>query len=245
MIHQTIVIIPSYNENNTAILLDQIKAFKHHHSNYSFLIIDDGCSKIKPYHDSIKAAGHYLIVNEKNLGKAKSIHIGVYEAIKYSPDFIVFMDADLSVSLNQLTELTKKFNQGADLVIGSRKSNQSKITKSQHFFRKNMGNIFNILCKLLVLKNINDTQCGFKGFRCHIAKDIFSKQIIFDFSFDVELLTLACIAQHKLSIIPVTWINDPNSNVNFIKDSLSMFFSLLKIKYYYQLKTPLYYKNIL
>ena len=243
--HQTIVIIPSYHENNTDILLDQIKTFKHHHSNYSFFIIDDGCSKIKKYHDQIQKDGHHLIINEKNLGKARSIHIGVHEAFKYFPDFIVFMDADLSVSLDQLTELTKKFTEGADLVIGSRKNNQSKIHTPQHFIRKNMGNIFNLFCKLLVLKNINDTQCGFKGFRCHIAKDIFSKQIIFDFSFDVELLTLACIAQHKLSIIPVTWVNDPNSNVNFLKDSLRMFFSLLKIKYYYQLKTPLYYKNIL
>ncbi len=39
--------------------------------------------------------------------------------------------------------------------------------------------------------NIRDTQCGFKGFRHRAANEIFGRQRIDGFSFDVEVLLLA------------------------------------------------------
>ena len=63
-----------------------------------------------------------------------------------------------------------------------------------------------------------------------MRRDIFQKQTLNGFCFDVEILQIAKIKGYKIKEIPVIWKNAEGSTVKPIKDSLKMFKDLIKIK---------------
>jgi dolichyl-phosphate beta-glucosyltransferase len=84
--------------------------------------------------------------------------------------------------------------------------------------------------KLLAVRGIQDTQCGFKIFSKDAAQKIFSKQRLNGFGFDVEVLYLARKYGYKIKEVPVTWIDDANTKVGLFKDSIRMFADILAIR---------------
>jgi len=83
---------------------------------------------------------------------------------------------------------------------------------------------------MLLVKGIEDTQCGFKGFTKKAVETIFPQAKINGFSFDVELLYLASKAGLRVEQVSVEWYNDARSKVNPVKDSLMMLIELWRIK---------------
>ena len=74
-------------------------------------------------------------------------------------------------------------------------------------------------------------QCGFKLFRRDVALDLFTRQLMDGFSFDLELLYLASKLGYKTIEVPVEWIDAPGSKVDATKVSLSFMVDLCKIRY--------------
>ncbi len=95
-----------------------------------------------------------------------------------------------------------------------------------------MGKTFPLLVRMLILPYFKDTQCGFKLFRTDIAKEIFSKQKIKGFAFDVEALFLAKKYGYKIAEVPVIWIDQKGSTVHPLRDAAKMMIDILRIKYY-------------
>jgi dolichyl-phosphate beta-glucosyltransferase len=85
-----------------------------------------------------------------------------------------------------------------------------------------MGKVFNRILQSLALVALRDTQCGFKAFRRTACREIFSRQTIDGFAFDVEVLLLAERLGFKVDDEPVEWINSPESKVNILADSCRM-----------------------
>jgi dolichyl-phosphate beta-glucosyltransferase len=77
---------------------------------------------------------------------------------------------------------------------------------------------------------IRDTQCGFKGFRQRAAQEIFSRQRLDGFSFDVEVLVLAKSMGFSIVEMPVHWTNSPASSVRVLQDSTRMLGDLFRIR---------------
>jgi hypothetical protein len=84
--------------------------------------------------------------------------------------------------------------------------------------------------KLFVLRKFSDTQCGFKMFTQQSARRLFKNQKLNRFSFDVEVLYLALKCGYKVKEVPVSWLDSKKSSIRFIKDSIRMFFDLLRIR---------------
>ena len=88
-----------------------------------------------------------------------------------------------------------------------------------------MGRFFNFIVRLLVIKDLLDTQAGLKGFRREAATEIFKRTTLKRFSFDVEVLFIAKREGMKIAEIPVVWNNGKSTTVG-----LSAFFdSLLQL----------------
>jgi dolichyl-phosphate beta-glucosyltransferase len=85
-----------------------------------------------------------------------------------------------------------------------------------------MGKIFNRVLQALVGVGLRDTQCGFKAFRQTACREIFSRQTVDGFAFDVEVLLLAERLGYVAKDLPVEWINSPESKVEIVADSLRM-----------------------
>ncbi len=224
------IVIPTYNEekNIRKTVYKILKFLKKENYDFEIIIIDDN-SKDKTQYELKKIKKNKkirILKNKKNMGKGYSVKKGILNAKK---DYVLFSDADLSTPIKELKNFEKYLNY--DIVIASRALKESKISKKQPILRIFLGKIFNLLVQIIALKGIKDTQCGFKLLKKDVAKNIFSKMTINRWGFDVEMLFLAKKNKYLIKEVPVEWINDENTKLNPVKDSMNMLMDLLKIRY--------------
>ena len=226
------VIIPAYNEGKrirdtlikTQSCLDTLG------KDYELIIVDDGSkdNTISVVAEFIEKNSRIkLFKNGTNRGKGYSVKKGMLNG---TGDIFLFSDADMSTPMETISNMIEYVNKGFDVVIGSRRVEGSRIEIHQNFIRENMGRIFNLLVRLIVVDGIKDTQCGFKLFTRAAARKIFELQRLENFVFDVEILYLAKKLGFKMVEVPVKWYNSADSKVHPVKDSVSMFFDLFKIR---------------
>lgn len=232
MIHLSII-VPAYNEEGRiGATLEKITEFlKTKDYIFEVLVVDDGSSDRTAeiaLKSELHSAGRLrLIKNESNKGKGYSVKKGIISSLG---DYILFSDADLSTPIEEVDKLYGFIGKDYDIVIGSRALAGSDVRVRQPWYRETMGKTFNFLVKLILMKGINDTQCGFKLFKSSVAKEIVSRMKTDGFSFDVEMLYLAMRNNCKIKEVPVTWLNSPKSKVNPVIDSTRMLFDLIRIK---------------
>lgn len=225
------VVIPAYNEaQRFQITLPQIiKFFSQQKFTTELIIVDDGStdetlSVIK------QLAGDYqpLIVktHPKNQGKGAGLRTGILAS---HGNWVLFMDADLSTPLQELDKFWK-YTKNFDVIIGSRKMKGANVKKRQNPIRENLGKVFTILTNILATKNLSDITCGFKMLKGPVARQLFAKSQINDWSYDAEILFLAQKYRHPLKEVPVEWHNDPRTKVSLLKDGLKSLVGLLRIR---------------
>jgi dolichyl-phosphate beta-glucosyltransferase len=61
---------------------------------------------------------------------------------------------------------------------------------------------------------IQDTQCGFKGFRREAARDVFARQLITSIVFDVEVIYLVRRRGYRHVVVPVRWADRRGSRMH-------------------------------
>lgn len=225
------VIIPAYNEEarlktSLPVIIEYLRAQPY---SSEIIVVDDGSrdATSKVAQEIGRDFAVRVLRNEPNRGKGYSIRRGMTEA---HGKFRLFSDADLSTPIEEVEKLWPEARNGFGVVIGSRALPGSKLEKRQAPYRELMGRIFNLLVRLLVLGGIHDTQCGFKMFTADAAREVFPKQTLDGFAFDVELLVLARKAGYQVKEVPVRWINSPASKVSAWRDSTRMFVDLIKLK---------------
>lgn len=221
------VIVPTFNEekciSNSLKRIDRY--LKNRNFKYEIIIVDDG-SKDKTLEKVKGFINIKILKNKKNMGKGYSVKKGV-EAAKM--DWILFSDADLSTPIEELDKfilLKDKY----DILIGSRNLKESSIEVKQPFFRVSMGKLFAFLVRLFFLKDIKDSQCGFKFFRKDVAKKIFKRLTVNRFSFDVEILLIGMKLGYKIKEVPVRWLNREKSKVRLFSDPIKMVLDLINLK---------------
>lgn len=167
-----------------------------------------------------------LVHNPGNRGKGYSVRHGVAHA---SGDWILFTDADLSTPLDELTKLLQVANNSAaDVIIGSRALDRSLILKHQPFSRQLAGMLFNVAVRMTTGMSYRDTQCGFKLFSRRAARELFGRQQLDGFGFDVELLFIAQKLGLTVAEVPVVWEDAPGTKVSMLH-GLDAFVDLLRV----------------
>ncbi len=226
------IVIPAYNEELR--IGKTIKAVKDYlflkGINFEFIFVNDGSrdKTVDIIRKSLEGFREYKILShEKNRGKGAAIKTGMLSA---SGDWILFMDSDLSTPIEELEKFIPFFSSSYTVIIGTRKAKGAMVEVRQNFFRENMGKVFTFLSNLILGTNYSDFTCGFKCFRKDASFKIFSSQKIENWSYDSEILFLAKKYGFQIIEIPVRWINDPNTKVRLIKDTIGSFMGLLRIR---------------
>ena len=226
------IVIPAYNEEavikNT---LDRAgKYLEGRYPPYEIIVVCDGCkdNTARLAEEAGKANHRIRVLDRKtNMGKGFSVRQGCLEA---KGKYIIFTDADLSTPIDEIEKLLKWLEEGYDIAIGSRGLSESDIQIRQPWYRETMGKIFNLFVQAIAIRGISDTQCGFKGFKRDVAKDVFKRQTINGFGFDVELLYIARRLGYSIKEVPVRWLNRQASRVNPLVHPIQMLFDLIKIR---------------
>jgi len=226
------VVIPAYREEGTLRdTFSKITGYLVNKGNpYEILIVVDGspdktleiAKEIATKDSNVK-----VLINERNRGKGFSVKRGMLEA---TGDYVLFTDADLSTPIEELDKLLFALRQDCDVAIGSRALPGSQVKIHQPFYREYSGRAFNLIMRLITFLNIKDTQCGFKCFTKKAVKDVFKRQMLDGFSFDVEDLYIAKKLGYRIKEVPVVWIDSESTTVSFIKHSIQMFIDLLMIR---------------
>lgn len=221
------VIIPTYNEEKTiADTVHKVLSYlKKQDFSFEILIADDGSKDrtVEILRKEFVSEPAILVINRKeNRGKGYTVREAM---LKAKGNVRLFMDADNATDISHFDLMKPLFDKGYDVVIGSRDEKDAKGAKkvvSQVWYKTLLGNAGNLFIQLFAVPGIWDTQCGFKAFTAEATKKIFKLAKNDRWAFDVELLALARMLKYKIEIIPVKWVNNPNSRVK-----LSAYFQFL------------------
>lgn len=227
------VIIPVRNEVKRLplTLIDIDRHLEAANFPYEIIVVDgdstDGTPELVERFKDIVANLHLirLETNEKKGGAVKS---GILAA---KGKYRLFTDADNSTSIEHFKRMQPYFEEGYDVVIGSRAVRGAELAPPQPLIRQIPGKLGNLFIQALLLRGIWDTQCGFKAFTEKAAMGIFPLQKINGWGFDVEVLALAKRLNFKIKEMPVTWVNDPISKVT-PRAYLEVLLETVKIRYW-------------
>jgi glycosyltransferase involved in cell wall biosynthesis len=225
------LVIPAYNEESRlpATLRRISDALEAYGEPYEVLVVVNGSTDRTA--EVVKAAaeldGNIRLIVTPLAGKGRAVKIGITES---QGERIAFADADLSTPIEEVIGLTEKLDERHQVVIASREGSGARRV-GEPYIRHLMGRVFNLLVQALAVRGIQDTQCGFKAFTRQCADDVFKRQQINGFGFDVEVLYVARKLGYGIREVPVTWAYAASSRVDPLRDTIRMFRDVLAVRW--------------
>jgi len=235
------IIIPAYNEERRLTsTLERIHGYLAG-AGWKFsevVVVDDGsrdgtAALVDRF--AAQASSVRLLRNPGNRGKGYSVRHGMLDA---KGEWALFTDADLSSPIEELEKLWIKAQEArAQVAIGSRALDRSLIGTHQPLVREYAGRAFNLAVRITTGLPFWDTQCGFKLFETRAAREIFRRQQIDRFGFDVEVLFIARKLGYSAVEVPVRWNDVAGTKVSLLNglmaflDPLQVRLNQLKGKY--------------
>ena len=240
------VIIPCYNEykNLQAGVLDEVQNYMNQLKiNWEVIVSNDESTDDSREFvtDYVQDKVNWSLIDIPHGGKPAAVWAGIQAA---RGDIILFTDMDQSTPIDELDKLLPWYDKGFDVVIGSRGTSREGTS-----FLRQMGSvIFLSLRRLILLRNIRDTQCGFKSCRRQVALDIFPKLQFFKeqdnptgwkvSAYDVELLFLAQLSGYRTKDVEVQWLNrdlsdtkSPDGSMKrYVRESMEMAREVARVK---------------
>jgi glycosyltransferase involved in cell wall biosynthesis len=227
------LIVPAYNEaRSIRSTLEAIQGYLERQPyEYEIIVSADGSDGTREIVASMAASDRRLSVmgSPERGGKGRGIRNGVAQA---RGTIIGFVDADNKTPIAEVEKLLPWLGRGFEVVIGSRGLQESRIEVPQPVHRQIGSRAFGAVMHLLIgLWGIRDTQCGFKFFRGEVARDLFSRQRIDGYMFDIEILHLAVRSGYRVKEAGVCWRDDGDSRLDLVAGNWRNMLDLLRIRF--------------
>lgn len=238
------VIIPSYNEEanlKRGVLKQIYECLKLKDFSWEVIISDDGSTdnSLELVKKAVSDLKNFKVLENSHGGKPSALNYGIKAA---SGEYVLFCDMDQSTPIEELDKLLPYVKESYAAIIGSRGMDR----KNFPIYRKAGSFVFASFRKLFLLRDINDTQCGFKLFKRDVLIKVFNKLEFFKrkkevkgwkvTSYDVELLHLIEKAGGRIMEIKVIW-KDEDTSVSkggslqrYVKESVDMIKQILRVK---------------
>lgn len=227
------IVVPAYNE--AARIVPTLQSARAHLDrrglSFELIVVADGTDATRARASEWASGDPRVSVtgSPERRGKGR----GVREGVARSRGAIVgFVDADDKTPIEEIDRLLPFFEQGYDLVFGSRAVEGARVEVRQKLYRRLGSRAFGLFMHLTVgLWGVRDTQCGFKFLRGDLARDLFARLTIDGYMFDVELLYLAQRAGLKLREVGVRWRDDGDSRLDLVGGNWRNFKDVLRIRF--------------
>jgi dolichyl-phosphate beta-glucosyltransferase len=226
------LVIPAYNEVGT--IQRTLRAIRDYLEPrgraYELIVSADGTDGTREAAAALVSEMPVTVLGEpQRRGKGRGVREGVLAA---TGEIVGFLDADYKVTIEEIEKVLPWFDRGYDVVIGSRGAAGADVRVRQPWYRRLGSKGFALLMRPLVgLYGIADTQCGFKFFRAAVARDLFTRQRIDGYMFDVEVLALALRAGYQLKEIGVTWRDDGDTRLKLVSGNWKNLKDLFRIRF--------------
>jgi len=235
------LVIPCYNEetNLRGGCLAHVAAYADQADDiFEVLVVDDGSADSSRELVAALAATHpkLRLLAEPHRGKAGAVIAGIMAA---RGAYVLFTDMDQATPIEELDKLRPYFQQGYDVVVGSRMGRRA----GAPLVRRLMATGFIMLRRLILdLGRVTDTQCGFKSLKSDVARAVCERLRIFragvqqssgaavTAGFDAELLYVAQRLGACSVEVPVSWQYVGTRRVHPLRESWRGLKGLLLIR---------------
>ncbi len=225
------IVVPAYNEESRigGTLRQVIDFLGSQPYTWEIVVADDGSTDDTPrlVAELSRAHSGLRLLSLRHGGKGWAVKNAMLAS---RGEYRVLCDADLSVPIEQVERLLPPRLHGVDVALGSRDAPGARRI-GEPWRRRFMGRLYNTMARLLATPGLRDTQCGFKCFRQEVVPDLFQRQTMHGFGFDVEVLFLARKNGLVLREVAVDWYYRNRSKVRPFRDSVSMIWDLLRIRW--------------
>jgi dolichyl-phosphate beta-glucosyltransferase len=210
------IIIPAYNEQGRiGTTLRSIDSYlRYQPFDYQIIVAVNGSTDktLAVAQNSRWIIKNLKVINLPQAGKGNAVR---QAALNYSDsDYVLFMDADNATPVSEIERLLPLFEQGYDVVFGSRYLDAAVMEKRPPLLRMILSRLSNYLIRLFAVPKVSDTQLGFKMFSRRSAYPIFRLSSINGWLFDVELLAIALAQGYKIKEVPVKWSEPGGSHIS-------------------------------
>ncbi len=228
--YQLSIIVPAYNEENRLPdTLERLSQFLQQQSYLAEVIVVENGSQDCTFEIAQSFSDQhpeFRVVRESNRGKGLAVQRGMFEA---RGAYRFMCDADLSMPVNEINCFIPPALTDFDVAIASREA-PGAVRYNEPSYRHFGGRAINTMIRILALPGLQDTQCGFKCFRAEVAEELFKRQTLPGWSFDIEILYLARLRGYQIVEIPIPWYFNPDSKLNAFQDALQMGQDILTIR---------------
>ena len=166
------------------------------------------------------------VLQNAQSGKGRAVQQGMLAA---QGEYRFMCDVDFSMPIDEINRFLPPALEDYDIAIASREA-PGAVRYGEPFYRHFVGRIYNSLIRALALPGLQDTQCGFNCFKGDVAEDLFPRQTLSGWSFDVEILFIARLLLYRVIEIPIPWYYNPHSKIKVMRDSFNMGKDLLTIR---------------
>lgn len=224
------IVIPAHNEEHRLpVAFEKITAFLARQPYTAEIVVVENGSVDDTLGVATRFAAehpHVRVFHESKRGKGLAVRRGMLEA-RGQVRFLC--DTDLSMPIEEVDKFLPPNLTGYDVAIGSREA-PGAVRYHEPEYRHLMGRVNNLLVKLLVLPDFEDTQCGFKMFTAQVAEDIFPLQRVNGIGFDVETLYIARKRGYKIVEVPINWYFNRDSRMKLVGDTIAMIREIFEVR---------------
>jgi dolichyl-phosphate beta-glucosyltransferase len=223
------IIIPAHNEEKRLPpTLEQVFAFFEQQNYKAEVWVIENGSTDRTYEIAQSFASQHQnlrVIRADGRGKGLAVQRGMLEA---RGQYRLMCDADLSMPIEEIEKFLSPKASNFDIAIASREA-PGAVRYDEPRYRHLGGRLINLIIRLLILPGLQDTQCGFKCFRADVADDLFKRQTLMGWSFDIELLFIARQHGYRIIEIPIDWYYRSESKVNAPRDAMRMIRDIFQI----------------
>jgi glycosyltransferase involved in cell wall biosynthesis len=242
---ETVLVVPCYNEAGR-IDTARFQQFVSDTKGVRVLFVNDGST------DKTERMLNELVTGEpdtfsvhslsRHAGKAEAVRQGMLLAIRSSPVYVGYWDADLSTPLDAVPEFVKVLDADARIAVvtGARVCLLGRRIR-RAALRHYLGRVFATLASATLRLSVYDTQCGAKLFRVSdslalLLEEPFRTRWIFDVELLARLVdSLGPTAHERIYELPLQEWEDVGGSKLRVSDAFQACFDLVAI--YWRLRT--------
>jgi glycosyltransferase involved in cell wall biosynthesis len=227
------IILPAYNE---ALRIERCireveRAVVSFSGSYEIIVTEDGSTDgTDSIVESLSQSYPHLrlLHSPARLGKGKAIKKALAST---KGDVIVFMDVDLSTSLDYLPQIVQLAQRHRGMAIGSRHVKGAKVQR--RISRALFSLTYNLFVRLLFLDGVHDHQCGFKAMSREAADVLLDKTVSDGFFFDTEMILWCKKLGFPVTEVGVEWAETrkkSESAIRLFPDAVRLGLDLLRFR---------------